>query len=126
MNTLELLEALLKKSNQEIHFVLLQLMIKKKLNFNQLNAAYVEYLQVLADDQRDKLIEAESCIIGSFSSSHKGKKDSDKAYTQRCLYFLNHTNRYSMDELNKRYGYDDAKAKQYSWYESNKNPNLTL
>lgn len=120
MKTFELLEELSKKPKQEIKYGLLALMLKHKIDFIDLNACYVEYLNAIKEDRLNQLIEAETCVLESFHYKKGNKKEYDKKHTQRCLYLLNQSKRFNMSNLNKKYDYEEIFGKQMSWYERNK------
>lgn len=48
------------------------------------------------------------------------KNERDVRHTQRCLYLLNQSKRFTIDDLNKKYGYKEEEAMKYSYYELNK------
>lgn len=129
MNTFELLEELLKKSDVEINVGLLYLLKKKKINFIRLSNLYTQYLEESFDDCLNKLVEAETCVMESFFDkklvSHspdelKGDKLTNYQHTQRSLYLLNQSKRFNMDSLNSKFHYNKDIGKQMSWYERNK------
>lgn len=124
MNTFELIEELSNKPNEEIKYALLALMLKDKIDFIDLNASYVEYLNSIKEDRLNQLIEAETCVIESFHCKKNNKNEYDIKHTQRCLYLLNQSKRFKMDKLNEKYGYNEEEAKKYSWYERNKESRL--
>lgn len=123
MNTFELIEELSRKPNSEIKYALLALMLKDKINFLDLNSAYVEYLKSIKEDRLNQLREAEICVLESFYHKKGTKNEYDIKHTQRCLYLLNQSKRFAIDDLNKKYGYNEEEAKQYSWYERNTDNN---
>ena len=129
MNTFELLEELLKKSDVEINVGLLYLLRKKKIDFIRLSNLYTQYLEESFDDCLNKLVEAETCVMESFfdkklaSDSPNELKDnklSNYQHTQRSLYLLNQSKRFNMKSLNKKFRYNEDIGKQMSWYERNK------
>lgn len=124
MNTFELIEELSNKPKEEIRYALLALMLKDKIDFIDLNYSYVEYLNSIKEDRLNQLIEAETCVIESFHRKKSNKNECDIKHTQRCLYLLNQSKRFQMDELNEKYGYNEEEARKYSWYERNKDNNL--
>lgn len=124
MNTFELIEELSNKPKEEIKYALLALMLKDKIDFLDLNSAYVEYLNSIKEDRLNQLIEAEACVLESFLHKKGGKTVDDIKHTQRCLYFLNQSKRFQLNDLNEKYGYNEEEAKKYSWYERNKESNL--
>ena len=124
MNTLELIEELSNKEKEEIKYALLALMLKGKIDFLDLNLAYVNCLKLDSEDRLNQLIEAEICVLESFIDKTGGEKEGDIKHTQRCLYLLNQSKRFKMDKLNEKYRYNEEEAKQYSWYERNKDNNL--
>ena len=124
MNTFELIEELSNKTNDEIRYALLALMLKDKIDFIDLNASYVDYLNSIKEDRMNQLIEAETCVLESFYHKKGTKIEYDIKHTQRCLYLLNHSKRFQLNDLNEKYGYKDEEAKKYSWYERDKDNNL--
>lgn len=129
MNTLELFDELLKKSDTEINITLLLLLKKKKIDFIRLSNLYTRYLEESFDDCLNKLVEAETCVMESFfdkifasdnPNELKGEKLSNYQHTQRCLYLLNQSKRFNMESLNNKFRYNEDIGKQMSWYERNK------
>lgn len=125
LNTFELLEELTTRSKEEIDFVLLSLMIKGKIDFLSLIQAYVKTLERIRNDKSDLLQEAGCCIIDTLIHYDKRvlNKSGAKDAAQRGLYFLNESNRFNMQILNDRFGYNKEKAKKLSLYERNKKDN---
>lgn len=119
MTTLELLSELLKKPNGEIEYSLLILLLKGKINFISLSNQYVNALEYKDKDKANKLHEAMACVIESFLYGKKENKTNHQ-HIQRCLYLLNESNSFNMDWLNEKYNYNKDEAKNYSWYERNK------
>lgn len=120
MDTYELLEELSQKSRHEIEFCLTALILRDKLDFVSVSNAYTQALKEINDDQLNKLIEAETCVMQGFLHKMGGKKESDQLATQRSLYLLNKSRRFQMQSLNKQYSYDEEIGKTASWYERNK------
>lgn len=120
MNTFELIEELSKKPNEEIKYALLALILKGKIDFLDLNSAYVNCLKLGNEDKLNQLIEAETCVLESFMCKKSNINERDVKHTQRCLYLLNQSKRFIVDDLNKKYGYKEEEARQYSGYELNK------
>lgn len=122
MNTFELIENLAKKPNAEIKYALMILMQKKKIDFLDLNAAYVDYISGIEEDRLNQLIEAETCVMESLIYDKIDKKNkSHLSSIQRRLYLLNKSKRFNMEDMNSAFEYNEEKAKSYSWYEQNKN-----
>ena len=102
------------------------LLQKDKLDFINVSNAYVNYLKDKEDDTKNKLIEAETCVMEGFIDKiTKEKKDTSIGkrnynHTQRCLYLINESNRFQTSELNEKYHYDKEYAKTMSWYEREK------
>lgn len=119
MTALELLSELLKKSNDEIEYSLLILLLKGKINFTSLSNQYVNALEFKDKDNANKLHEAMSCVIESFLYGKK-ENETNHQHIQRCLYLLNESKSFNMDKLNEKYNYNKNEAKNYSWYERNK------
>ena len=100
------------------------MMVCGKLSFDDLNKAYVKYLEETKKDMDSLLMEAETCVAESFhdrKTKDKNKnKGSDYCHTQRCLYLLNQSKRFQMQYLNEKYEYDEEFGKRMSTYERNK------
>ena len=120
MDTFELLEELSKKTKYEIKYALVSLMLAGKIDFLDVNSAYIDSLKAINENNFNKLFEAESCVLESFHHKKGNKKEYDKKHTQRCLYLLNQSKRFNMSNLNKKYEYDEEFGKKMSWYERNK------
>lgn len=124
MDAYDLIEELSSKPKEEIRYALLTLMLKDKIDFVDLNSAYVSYLNAIKEDRLNQLIEAEKCVHESFFFKKGDKTDADMKHTQRCLYLLNNSNRFNLKTLNEKYKYDEEKGKELSWYERQKNDKL--
>lgn len=120
MNALELLNELLKKSEEEVDFALLSLLLKKKIDFVKLSTLYTKSLEEINEDKLNQLIEAETCVSMCFHSKLGGKKPLDQILTQRCLYLLNKSRRFNMSRLNEKFAYNESEGRDASWYELNK------
>lgn len=120
MDTFELIEKLLKKPKEEVMEAFLELMLKGQIDFIDLNKSYVRMLEIIRNDQNNKLFEAESCVLESFHYKKTGKKQDDINHIQRCLYLLNESNRFMMQSFNEKFKYDKDIGKKMSWYERNK------
>lgn len=120
MDTFALIKELSKKSKEEIKYSLLALMLDSKIDFLDLNEAYIKYLNLIKEDRLNQLIEAETCVLESFHYKKGIKDEDDIKHTQRCLYLLNKSKRFQMNKLNEKYKYNEEEAKKYSWYERNK------
>ena len=115
MNTFELLKELLKKSSDEINYGILVLMLKGKLDFNRVNAAYVESLERLRKDNKLLLAEKDLSIYDLLSSVRKESKTNHNA-VHRALYNLNESNAFNMQDINEKFGYDKEKDCKLSMY----------
>ena len=100
------------------------LLCEKKVSFKELSESYVEALEVDNTDKLKQLIEAETCVLENIVCSNKPKNQTHQNAIQRSLYLLNKSKRFQMEKLNKKFGYDDEKAKKLSWYERDKNNGL--
>lgn len=120
--TFELIDRLVEKPKEEIRYALLRLLINGKLNFIELNKAYVDYLELDAKDKMNQLIEAETCVLESFydKKTKDKNKETDYKHTQRCLYLMNQSKRFNMGKMNEKYQYDEEFARTMSWYEREK------
>lgn len=121
MNIIQLKEELSKKNSEEIQFLLQLLLIEGKFSFTDLTKAYVAYLEYVKEDNQNKLIEAETCVLESFLYNKDDDDEASHKSALRALYLLNQSKRFNgLDDWNKKYGYDEKEAKQLSWYERNK------
>ena len=121
MDIIQLKEELSKKSPEEIQFLLQILLIEGKLSFTALTSAYVTYLEHVKEDNENKLIEAETCVLESFLYNKDDNDESSHKSALRALYLLNQSKRFNgLDKWNKKYKYNEEEAKQLSWYERNK------
>lgn len=121
MNIFELKDELSKKNPEEIQFLLQILLIEGKFSFTDLTKAYVSYLEHVKNDNENKLIEAETCVLESFIYNKSDDDEASHKSALRALYLLNKSKRFNgLDDWNKRYGYNEEEAKQLSWYERNK------
>lgn len=120
MDTFELLEELSKKTKYEIKYALVSLMLARKIDFLDVNSAYIDSLKAINENNFNKLFEAESCVLESFHYKKGNKKQYERMHTQRCLYLLNQSKRFNISDLNKKYEYDEEFGKKMSWYERNK------
>lgn len=58
--------------------------------------------------------EAKTCVMESLMYSRKPKNEQKEASIQRKLYLLNQSKRFQMDNLNKKFNYDEQRAKTYN------------
>ena len=129
MSIFEILDELLKCSNEEIDYAILSLMIKKKLDSHRVFDLYMKAIEYDREDIKDKLIESNSTIHNLLNTlKHpKSKREiinniADMAI-HRALYNLNISKQFQIEKMNEKYGYDEEKDKHLSWYwrEHNKN-----
>lgn len=109
---------------ENIRYLFFLLLCEKKVSFKELSEGYVEALEVDNTDKLKQLIEAESCVLENIVCSNKPKNQTHQNAIQRSLYLLNNSKRFQMKDLNKKFGYDEEKAKKLSWYERDKNNEL--
>lgn len=107
-----------------IRYLFFLLLCEKKVSFKELSESYVEALEVDNTDKLKQLIEAETCVLENIICSNKPKNQTHQNAIQRSLYLLNKSKRFQMQDLNKKFGYDEEKAKKLSWYERDKNNEL--
>lgn len=121
MDILQLKEELLKHDSEELNFLIYLLLIEKKLSYTTLTNSYIQYLEWKENDNQDKLIEAETCVLESFLYNRDDDTESSHKSALRALYLLNKSKRFNgLDDWNEKYGYNEEEAKQLSWYEQNK------
>lgn len=121
MDIIQLKDELSKKNKEEVEFLLFLLLTEEKISFTTLTSAYVAYLEHVKNDNQNKLIEAETCVLESFLYNKGDNDEASRKSTLRALYLLNKSKRFNgLDDWNKKYGYNEEEAKQLSWYERNK------
>ena len=121
MDILQLKDELSKKSPEEIQILIQMLLIERKFSFTNLTKAYVTYLEHVKEDNENKLIEAETCVLESFLYNKDDNSEASHKSALRALYLLNKSKRFNgLDAYNKKYEYNEEEAKQLSWYEQNK------
>ena len=129
MSIFEILDELLKCSNEEIDYAILSLMIKKKLDSHRVFDLYMKAIEYDREDIKDKLIESNSTILNLLTTlKHpKSKKEVTNKYADmaihRALYNLNLSKQFQMEKMNEKYGYDEEKDKHLSWYWREHNEN---
>lgn len=115
MNTVDLIDELVKKPNEEIKYALLALMLKGKIDFLDLNASYISYLKEVNGDKEKQLDESDTCLMQMMFLGDRKKKFSEieNEILQRGLYRLNQSNRFNTSFLNKKFNYiGDEEAKK--------------
>lgn len=121
MNIIQLKDELSKKNKEEVEFLLYLLLVEEKISFTTLTSSYVAYLEHVKNDNENKLIEAETCVLESFLYNKGDNDEASHKSTLRALYLLNKSKRFNgLDDWNKKYGYNEEEAKELSWYERNK------
>lgn len=122
MDVFEILNELLKCSNEEIDYAILSLMIRKKLDSHKVFDLYMRAIEHDIDDIRDRLIESNTSILDLLVNlkEPKSNKEITKKHTynaiHRALYNLNTSNQFQMTKMNEKYGYNEDEAKHLSWY----------
>ena len=124
MNVFEILDELLKCSNEEIDYAILSLMIKKKLDSHRVFDLYMKAIEYDRDDIKDRLFESNSTICDLLIGlkTPNLKKSSQRTIQwvnnaiHRALYNLNTSKQFQMDILNEKYGYNEEEDKKLSWY----------
>ena len=130
MSIFEIIDELLKCSNEEIDYAILSLMIKKKLDSHRVFDLYMKAIEYDRGDIKDKLIESNSTILNLLTTlKHpKSKEMVTNKYADmaihRALYNLNISKQFQMEKLNEKYRYDEEKDKHLSWYWREHNKNL--
>lgn len=114
-NIFELFDKLLKFPKELIQVVLIQLMIKGKIDFLDINKAYVKYLEVEKEDKTLKLADANSCTLNLLNHIKK-ETESNKANIHWALYNLNMSKQFNMKSLNEKFGYNEENDCKYSFY----------
>ena len=119
-NTFKLFNELLKLPREHINYVLVQLMIRGKIDFLTINKAYIEYLETEKDDKALKLADANSCTL-SLLTNFKEETKQNHADIHWALYSLNTSKQFNMKSLNEKFGYDEENDCKYSYYWREKN-----
>lgn len=127
MNIFELLNELLKKTNEEIDYAILYLMIKGKLDSHRVFNLYMKCIEHNNNDLKDRLTESNTSILDLILNLEKPKSKkrstvelADKAI-RRGLYNLNSSRLFNMQSLNEKYNYNEDEDKKLSWYWRTKN-----
>ena len=127
MDTFELLNELLKKTNEEIDYAILYLMIKGKLDSHRVFNLYMKCIEHNNNDLKDRLTESNTSILDLILNLEKPKSKkrstvelADKAI-RRGLYNLNSSRLFNMQSLNEKYNYNEDEDKKLSWYWRTKN-----
>lgn len=127
MNIFELLNELLKKTNEEIDYAILYLMIKGKLDSHRMFDLYMKCIEHNNNDLKDRLTESNTSILDLILNLEKPKSKkrstvelADKAI-RRGLYNLNSSRLFNMQSLNEKYNYNEDEDKKLSWYWRTKN-----
>lgn len=122
MNTFELLNELLKKTNEEIDYVILELMVNNKLDSHKVFDLYMKCIEHKNNDLNDKLTESNTNILDLIlnlvtpKSKKKSVVDCANKAIHRGLYNLNTSRLFNMKSLNEKYGYNEDEDKKLSWY----------
>lgn len=120
MNTFELLEELSQKSRDEIQYAILALMIKGKINFTDVNNAYVKFLEYEREDNELKLADANSCTLSLLTGINK-ETNTNKPNIHWALHNLNESRQFNMQSLNEKFGYNKDEDCKFSFYWREKN-----
>lgn len=127
MNTFELLAELLKKSDDEINYVILKLMVEGKLDSHKVFNLYMKCIEHNNSDLKDRLTESNTSIIDLIhnlvmpKSKKKSTIDCANKAIHRGLYNLNSSRLFNMQSLNEKYNYNEEEDKKLSWYWRTKN-----
>jgi len=113
-DALELFEQLSKKAKPEIEHVLYKLLIINKIDFLSVQNAYIKYLECLKRVNLAHIKEAEVCLVESLTYDRIPNNTRAEKSVQRRLYYLNYGRRVQMQSLNKKFNYDEERAKIYS------------
>lgn len=127
MNIFELLNELLKKTNEEIDYAILYLMIKGKLDSHRMFDLYMKHIEHNNNDLKDRLTESNTSILDLIlnlampKSKRKSTVDLANKAIRRGLYNLNSSRLFNMQSLNEKYNYNEDEDKKLSWYWRDKN-----
>lgn len=123
LNTFQLMEQLMKKSHEEVEYVILHLMLngdrKNRIDSHRILDLYMRAMEIENADRKDRLTESNSCILDLLLNFRKETKGNSKSI-HRALHNLNESRQFNMKNLNEKYGYDREKDKSLSWYEREK------
>lgn len=113
--TIELLEELSNKPKEELEWAITSLMTQRKIDFINVQGAYVKYLEILEENNLNLIVEGESCILESLIyDKFPTKNENAEKSIQRRLYYLNKSKRFNMKGLNERFKYNEEVAKTYN------------
>jgi len=127
MDTFELLNELLKKTNEEIDYAILYLMIKGKLDSHRMFDLYMKCIEHNNNDLKDRLTESNTSILDLIlnlamsKSKRKSTVELANKAIHRGLYNLNTSGQFNMRSLNEKYNYNEEEDKKLSWYWRTKN-----
>ena len=127
MDTFELLNELLKKTNEDIDYAILCLMINGRLDSHRVFDAYMKCIEYNNNDLKDRLIESNTSILDLILSLEKPKSkkkstvDLVNKAIHRGLYNLNTSRQFNMQSLNEKFNYNEDEDKKLSWYWRTKN-----
>lgn len=115
LTVFDLLEELSERTQWEINYGILLLLIQGKIDYKTVSERYVDYLEHKNDDFLEKLIDCETCILEGFhNTTHDNEKN--RPHINRSLYILNQSKRFQMNKLNEKYNYNEDEAKECSSY----------
>lgn len=117
------MEQLMKKSHEEVEYVILHLILNKNKN-NRISShkildLYMKSIEIENEDKTDRLIESNTCILDLLLNFKKETNGNSKSI-HRALHNLNESRHFNMSKLNEKYGYDKDVDKNLSWYEREK------
>ena len=127
MNIFELLNELLKKTNEEIDYAILYLMIKGKLDSHRMFDTYMKCIEHNNNDLQDRLTESNTSILDLIlnlvipKSKKKSTVELANKAIHRGLYNLNSSRQFNMQSLNEKFNYNEDEDKKLSWYWRTKN-----
>lgn len=122
----ELIDELMKHTNEEIDFAILSLMVEHKLDSHKVFDLYMQAIEIDNEDKQDRLIESNTSILELLINlkEPKSKRETTKEHIHnaihRALYNLNISKQFNVSEMNEKYGYNEEEAQKLSWYWRNK------
>lgn len=109
------------------------LLYSKDIDYTKISKLYVETLEAEREDKNALINEAGCCIMEQLMDQRytpKGRRKKELTLTAdqrkhalRSLYFLNQTRQFNMATTNELFDYNEAEAKELSWYEREKEGN---
>ena len=119
----ELFDFIIGRANKlQLEYVLLRLLVEKKIAFISLQNMYVKFLEMKDKDLNLLLDEANTCIAQQLIHQKiKSSKQTKELNNQRAIYFLHQLNRSNIEYIKELFNYNSDIAEKVSRYGRMKN-----